>query len=466
MNFKELILASAITTTVTTLDSSAQNTSAYLKDTHHIKIYNNDSVIQKRVFYIDQLRIKRIDELNDFIRFYQNVYDINSNFEKFKKLKILEHEDSKRVFESTFEKWKSINLDSLSDEQVMLLINYTSRRKKDSDIPFEKRENIGESNESENINKKMIEDKNLMMFYSLNIGKYNDLVENFSLIIDSIDKNENPKKRFMATIEKIINFYQIKYHYQDDVGLEESIKNSWNNRELPESIMLKINEKQKELYLTFNYLDYSKLSDIINSSRSWFLENIASNNYYKKLIGEGFSPDIAKIIQQERFNRLLNVSINLDPIYFNYSRFEDGMIFLNPIDIVKNGKYASIHEEGHAETDGDFGISEKAKSIYREALINDDKLKEVISHNYGVFPNSLDNTLSYWKGFSELNTRKKELEVALHDFNIIKGNEIMTHKHYLKLLELMKNGELDHNCVQIILMTTEEGLIKIINEIA
>ncbi len=462
-----------------TLNDTIKISTEQMFDTDTLLAQSNDRDIRKE---IDNLRIQKIAELKGDIKDIKSEIELNSNPKKFKELKKGTLSSTKEQLEQNFQEWQSINLDLLTEEEVALLIDYISQHERDLDIPENEREKLGEtgffgfweSYKQSEIKEKFYKNKKVFRFYTEYISDWMFgywLNKKFQIAVDSLDINMVPKEKFNEAIKKIIDSIKSEnICFKNENDIENFIENEWSNRESVEDLNNKTEEYKKEIKLISKNLNLDDVSRLINSSRAWLLNNISSDAYLNKLIkGEGLSVEEARKTQIERFERVKNIPSTIDSDYSSFSQYfptelgysKDSVAF-NAYDVARSPTNP-LHEFEHSNTRAIYNMSEQAKNLYTESLLSDEEIQKIIENNPETFSNI---NLLYWKNTSELDARKKVLENEMEKLEIKKYGEIMTHEHYLKLQEFLKAGKLDHNSVQILLITTEDGLLKTINDIA
>ena len=429
---------------------------------------------------IDTLRVRKVAELKDGIETLRYNIELNSDFEKFEKSEENFFRRRKEQAEKNFKEWQAINLDNFSEDQVALLIDYIIQPEIDAKTSPEDRKGCGEisgsfghweSFKQKNNNERFDKDERLKIFYYENIYIWmENLSDAFQEIINSLT-DKQPKEKFKEAIDKLITLIRSNNNaFKDEDSLEKIIKIDWEEREPVEKLNEEIKKVEEELRIIDSNLNIENVTNFINSSRVWLLDNISSDDYLIKLTeGEGYSLQEAKKIQSERLERIRNIPTSIDPSYLSMSGYrpvelgaDRDSISFNAYDVARYPTNP-LHEFEHANTRVIYGMSNKAKELYRMSLLNDEELKKIIQNHPNIFP---EETVDYWKNFSELDARKKVLEEEMEKLGIKKRGEIMTEEHYLKLKKLFEEGKLDHNCEQIILITTKEGLIRAINSIA
>ena len=466
------------------LESKAQTDMDSIKDLNETLV-NMDTLEEEPkslIEQIDALRIEKIAELKDHIKTLEYHIGLNSNYEEFSKLHkeifAQQKEDAEKNFKDLI--LLKEELHKFSEKQIALLIDYLAQPWRDYATPVAEQKNNGtherffnlyRSYKMDRIEEKFDKDRKLNSLETSIELLIGDDIHGFQKVVDSMGEEKAPKEKFKATIDELIRLTRLNNTcFKDPASMEKKIQEKWEERESVESLQDEIKENQKELELINVNLNIDSLNNFINTSRQWLLENISSKEYLKKIIeGEGFSIEEAKEIQFKRFERIKNMPFSIDPKYFSSSSFipvESGVprdsIKLNAYDLARYHKQ-SIHEFQHASTRANFEMSEKAKNLYESALLNDEEIEKNIKEYEDVFN---DVSKDYWKLPTEIDARKKVLENEMEKLGIKKYGELMTHEHYLKLQELMKQGKLDHNTMQILLITTEDGLLKVLNEIA
>jgi|GEM_PF-6939672 len=242
-----------------------------------------------------------------------------------------------------------------------------------------------------------------------------------------------------------------------------------------------VQSEQNVKNLSENLNDSSVMGDI-NASRDWMVKHFESPEYLNKLVeGEHMNIDSARAEQQARIDAVNNVPVYVDMSDLGESVTEFDSTTGNPKDIIysagqiaQNPKEVTIHEMEHVATDAEFAMTPEAQRLYAEALRPREEFDTLVYTPLGQIAGLSDDTASdhqlnnfeYLTHPSEMDARKKTLEKAMEDLGIKKPFDTMTHEHYQKIRKLMEEGKLNYSIMQLILITTEDGLIDILNNVA
>jgi len=282
-----------------------------------------------------------------------------------------------------------------------------------------------------------------------------DTVLSDSIKIENIESEGNEKK-LKTIIEENNRYLKLK-----ELLLEYDMKNIPSlpaKRELFEvKKMLKTLEQGRDLKF---------LRDTVISIYNETLKHLESEEYQKKLQIE-FGDSIMSMAHRDyRINRFKKVKIYFEFNTNGFSRYDidKNIIILQIDDLIKSPTLESVsHEMTHNINQIGFELSDRADSLYKKAWIGNEQFT-VIQLKYPYLFKSSDNL--YFKSHTEMDSRKRVLEIYMEKTGMKKYGEKMTSEHYKKLMKLLQDGELDRNCTQILLTCKKEELIEIMNIIA
>lgn len=115
----------------------------------------------------------------------------------------------------------------------------------------------------------------------------------------------------------------------------------------------------------------------------------------------------------------------------------------------------AVHESGHSLTYGNNLLSDRAKTLYKNAL-----------RPYKSNDPSFNSFNTYISSPSELDARRLSFEFDLEKKGVWKYGEIFTQEHLKKALELDAAGELDSNSSEFLRFLEHKKIPEIINTIA
>ncbi len=262
----------------------------------------------------------------------------------------------------------------------------------------------------------------------------------------------------------------------DEKYSPEKLDSWWKDRPSEELLRLQIDFEKHELENIQSNLKEALVSEYIDTAKMEVLEYICSPEYLRKLIEkEGMTVEQANEMQMKRFESVINVDYSIENEYGGNSTVsvEDSLVNmrLNAYDVAHYPKTNPHHEFVHVALRGDKNITEFERKVYEAAGISKEEYSQITNSPVGVV-----NEIKFdqWTGGmpktlvspAELAPRKLVLEFEMERLGIKKRFEEMTHEHYLQVVELVRSGKLKHNSAQIILTTTEKGLLSIMNSLA
>lgn len=220
--------------------------------------------------------------------------------------------------------------------------------------------------------------------------------------------------------------------------------------------------------------DSLKISEMINSykqfdnQKSALKKQIESNDYLNRLTIE-FNGDKseAEKEQQRRINSLRTDYLleDLEEIqkkvknaigFYDYSRSHLPIVNKKGIE---NDTRVGTHEFAHQITGGKFFMSEYAIDLYKKAFDSTKTSKEKILRDN-------INEEEYLGNPTELDARKKVLEMDMEKLGIKNYGEEFTDEHYKKLIKLKKEGKLSNDAYDFLRVIKPEYIKKIMNSIA
>ncbi len=247
-----------------------------------------------------------------------------------------------------------------------------------------------------------------------------------------------------------------------------------------------------------NPSELQKARDYYVAERDWLIATVQSPEYKQRLIGEGLPETEVDV----RIANIVNTPIEVQKGKLPYL-YKDSISTTsgqniwtskgNTIYLPSTGYQAprnfglTIHEETHAATEGNDGMSAYAKNLYEEAfyypnnIVNVDTLLAMpgIIHNASegfidIDPNAPTETKQqfdeyvYWFNYesdpTELDGRKKVLEYEMDLLGMKKYGEPFTQEHLDQLY--LEFNNLSPNSQEFIDHIQKEYIIEIMNTIA
>ncbi len=327
-------------------------------------------------------------------------------------------------------------------------------------------------------------DKNLKSFYKhfelllknsflFSFRKYEPQKELESLSVkDYTGKSDEFKKDLISILGAYKNSLTKQFidPFNTKQKLDTYLDNVWAGRvsiDMKKESLLEYKKMELALQEKRN-LEFFR--DTILSMYEAVYRHINSKEYLERLKKETGNEIQALTLQEYRLDILRFTEIEFEFNNHGLSRYEPNLnkIIYNMYDLVKNPSLDSgPHELSHCVDVAGYALTEKAKTLYQEAWVGDAEFRKLRREHPMLFEyKSEDEDARYHSGPTELNARKRVLEIYLEKSGIRKYGEEMTEEHYKKLVELFKSGKLDRNCSQILLDTKKEKLIEILNTIA
>jgi hypothetical protein len=294
---------------------------------------------------------------------------------------------------------------------------------------------------------------------------------------DKLETAKRPSEIFNKVFDNISDGQrQYLDTWIDETYSQEKLDVLWKNRPSEELLRLQIDFEKHELDNIQTNLKEALVAQYIDTARMEVLEYICSPGYVKKLVEkEGMTVEQANEMQMMRFESVSNVEYSIDNRYEGGSsvsvRDSSVVMNLNAYDVAHYPKTNPQHEFVHVALRGDKYITDFERKIYEAAGISKEEYAQITKDPVGMMN---DIEFDQWTrkipkalvSPAELAPRKLVLEFEMERLGIKKRFEEMTHEHYLQVVELVRSGKLKHNSAQIILTTTEEGLLSIMNSLA
>lgn len=442
---------------------------------------------------IEASRVQRIRELKDFIESKKGEIQTNENKDLFEKKFRSDLDMEKRGWEGGIQRLRELPKDvieKLSPEEADVYLKYILVREHDHHVSEEEKERLIQEGKGENffgsyssfegdsLGNRIFDDFESPLFKLyheddefLSWNNYGEM-----RLVDFIDpssENKDSKKNLKMALDSMLAAFISKSmketSFEDEEAIQKALEEAWQKRPTLK-LELELFTLEKELENIEKNLNIDTVVSFIDSSRTWLLNNIASKEYLKKLVeGEGLSMKDAVRLQTERFSRVFNMPYEINPDWKDVSRYRHNedheYIEFDAYDVARYPVTNALHEFEHSATDAHLLISEKAKELYASAYVGDKEFWRIVNMPVAELAQLVPDPESF-NNPSEMDARKKVLEYDMEKLGVKKPGEIMTREHYVKLMELFKQKRLDHNSMQIILLTTEEGLIRILNEVA
>ncbi len=430
---------------------------------------------------LNQLRTEKIKELKEGLLQKKHEISINDSPEVFKQ----EFINKKKDFWSWMGKGyldycRKLEKDasSFSEEELSSLLSIIALRKRDQDTFFAKynRHEVSindrsTSPEAEDLELAIEKHPKLDIYYMKMWEwlEHND--EEFLKNVGRFPEMASAKEKYFGALNTMIvdGEAAIASRLNPD-SLGKIAEEAWQNRMPTYHLKKEVELDEAELENITKNLNAKNVTALIDSARAWLVKNISSPEYLSKLAGEGLSYENAKFVQANRVYELYSVPASINPTYrsssvANISGFEKNVEF-NAYDVARYPITNSLHEDEHVATGGTDGMPENTKLKYEQSWIGGQAFEKIQGTSLGVLAGLNIMDTSYIKNPSEMDARKKVLEYEMDKLGIKKVFETMTPEHYQQLLKLMNEGKLDHNSMQILLITTEEGLIGLMNGVA
>ena len=217
--------------------------------------------------------------------------------------------------------------------------------------------------------------------------------------------------------------------------------------------------------------------------RQWVLDNINNPEYLERLKKEEekSDPDMSKsdLRKKTEMDKLIrttgasdrnfklssDISKSYGPTNKSvgafYNTLENKTHFPLDADSSVAVEYA-IHEYAHKVTRANNFLSPRAIELFSNAF---DSLS-VVSNLSGVSSNDTVENVQYFSDPTEMYARKKVFDHDLEILGVKKYEEKFTMEHYLKVLNLQKEGKLSSGSNQFLYSVKPKMIIKIMNEIA
>ena len=301
--------------------------------------------------------------------------------------------------------------------------------------------------------------------------------------INSLDTAEHAK-RFSEVFRKAVDMTEWNRAVFANKWLEEAVSDStidaqWRIRESDEYLRLSVLKKEKELSNVEKNLHLASVREDIDTERKWELAYIGSPEYLHKLITvEGIQEEKAKSMQAERVKAVQDITYGINPEYLGNSHVELDSNKQNPtlvysaLDVAMRPNENAKHELTHVALSGNARMTKEERALYEKARITNTEYGKMMRtpiarvNDLDLLEYLSDDPTVDFTSPAELAARKTVLEFEMEKLGIKKRFDDMTHEQYLQLRKLMNEGKLTPNSVQIILSTTEEGLLSIMNKIA
>ena len=304
-----------------------------------------------------------------------------------------------------------------------------------------------------------------------NLGKNEKMF--LSYCAEHKNQNLESKTLFNNALDAVLESKRKNLPVDDESVIQAKIDTAWNSRVPIEPLKIQLLKKEKGIENLEKHLNRTDIEKSIEDARLRVYEAISQSSYLQKLIdGEHLTRDQALRVQKERLWRVANTSYTVEAKNFQNSGSEiEGDSIKNftfsAHDVALNPETNAMHEWWHIATLGNHGMTEVAKAVYDSAWVGDKKFNAIKFSQQGEMAGiASQEEAAYYHNFTEMDARKKVLEVEMEKFGIKKISEPMTHEHYRKLIKLVQDGVLDSDSMQIILTTTEDGLIRAMNSVA
>lgn len=299
-----------------------------------------------------------------------------------------------------------------------------------------------------------------------------------------VENNYDFRSYFNTSTEKDYGLDKIYEHkinvLKKDIGFIKNMIKDYDNREKlnkNDSIVRTLLPKdiakceRKIAKLVIGDEEYNNIIKEYEQIFDKLLRHIASEDYLNKIIKEfDCSLEVGKKIQESRIDNLKLGKYSLSE-GGNVFRFEvdnkTGNIFPNSARVYlryndENKEEAATHElVGHKATFAEYGMSQKAKDLFKEAVISEKDF--LLSSLVG----------RYWDGYkyitnpTEIYARKKVLELEMEKLNIKKyGEPFIKDIHLPILIKLRDEKKLSESAIEFLEAIKPEYLEIIFNEIA
>lgn len=201
-----------------------------------------------------------------------------------------------------------------------------------------------------------------------------------------------------------------------------------------------------------------------DEQKAWMRDQMQTEEYLNRLIPENRG-DVkkAKEIQEQRLSNLRNDYVVESPkkikadveganAYYDYNTSH------LPHTIPYYEETIGTHEFQHQATVGNSQMSDYAKNLYAKAF------------DPNKAPKGVDENKTNWKEYfgkpTELDARKKQLELEMANLGIKKYDETFTKDHYKILLKFLHENRLSSGATDFLLMIKPQYLEEILNNIA
>lgn len=331
-----------------------------------------------------------------------------------------------------------------------------------------------------------VQDENIQEFY-LNLnrlfnGNFNikDKQYNFEISLGYFNLNnysnsKELKSEFILLLDtyvaKLNQQYIAPYDTKEELG--RYLENAWSGRENIEALReeLSILQKNKEALNQDRTLEFFR--DTVTSVYNETYRHFSSKEYLNKLSVEFGNEETARVHQEYRLRKLKDVSIEFEfdtTAFCRYYVRSNRIVFNFTRDLINSPSLETLsHEFSHLSDQGDEDLSDTAQVLYKDGWIGDTEFLKLRKEHPALFkdhPLNEKEDLEYYKDPTELNARKRVLELYMEKTGIKKYEEKMNDSHYEKLMQLLKDGELDRNSAQILLLILKDKLVEISNTIA
>jgi hypothetical protein len=222
-------------------------------------------------------------------------------------------------------------------------------------------------------------------------------------------------------------------------------------------------KRNKEYLKNRDSLQSDRIIDtyrMFDEQKKWLQEKIKSKEYLARLTKEfGGDETKARAEQKSRLDEL-----DKDYVLESSEKIEDDVpgaaayYDYDKTHLPHNGydlENTAVHEYQHQSTRGNMSMSDYAKDLYKKGFDPTKTTKEIVVNGR--------TGEEYFGTPTEMDARKKELELDMERFNIKKYGEKFTPKHLESLLKLQKKGIISNEFLE---MTKPEYLLKIMNTIA
>ena len=204
------------------------------------------------------------------------------------------------------------------------------------------------------------------------------------------------------------------------------------------------------------------------AEKEWLKNVISSKEYFKRLVKE-FNGDkkLASAAQKERLANLSkdfviesvdSIEKKVKPGVVGYYDPRDSTTYLagNSDDMDTTD---ALHEFTHQSTNSATGMTERAKELYAQAY-------DSVAVGEGAYQPEKDYWIQYLKNPTELDARKKQLEMEMEKFGIKKYGEVFTKEHYKKIKKLYDEEKLGIGSQEFMMAIKPEYFVEIMNSIA